>query len=74
MSEDDTGDELLSPVNIFNPLGLPISKKATEAEEPQNWRSRLQKWWKGLKLKSYLSHVGLLVSLAVYTIVGGIVS
>ncbi|KAL1377524.1 hypothetical protein pipiens_004166 [Culex pipiens pipiens] len=35
---------------------------------------RFQKFWKKFKLKSALSHVGLLVSLAVYCGVGGVVS
>lgn len=37
-------------------------------------KNEMQRWWKKLRLKAALGHVGLLLTLMVYTTVGGIVS
>ncbi|XP_060531000.1 uncharacterized protein LOC132704777 isoform X1 [Cylas formicarius] len=36
-------------------------------------KSRVREWWRGLRLKAFCQHVGLLLALAGYTVVGGLV-
>lgn len=63
MSDDETGDELLEKL-----------KQLDERDEVDSFGARFMKAWKNLKIKKGLGHIGLLVSLAVYCGVGGLVS
>ncbi|KAG5892799.1 hypothetical protein JTB14_032673 [Gonioctena quinquepunctata] len=38
-----------------------------------DFKSRVKNWWKKLRLKSALQHVGLLLALMCYTLVGGLI-
>lgn len=42
--------------------------------ERSSLRHRIANTWKSLKLRSALGHIGLFVSLACYTLIGGLVS
>ncbi|KAL1505634.1 hypothetical protein ABEB36_005155 [Hypothenemus hampei] len=38
-----------------------------------DFKSRVRDWWRNLRLKAFCQHVGLLVALAGYTVLGGMV-
>lgn len=51
------------------------SNKDEEAdEERSSFRHRICRLWKSLKLRSALGHAGLMISLSIYCVVGGVVS
>lgn len=39
-----------------------------------DFKTRVRDWWRSLRLKSFCQRVGLLVALAGYTVLGGLVS
>lgn len=52
-------DSLSTPTKLLGEKGIKVEFK---------------NWWQKLKLKKALSHIGLLITLMIYTIVGGLVS
>lgn len=69
MSDDDTCDELLQNNNVTR-----VIEGTTCVTPKDSFKTRFVRFWGRLKIKKALSHVGLLVSLAIYTAAGGYVS
>lgn len=40
---------------------------------PMDFKSRVKNWWKRLRLKAAMQHIGLLIILMGYTVAGGLV-
>lgn len=64
--DEEANEELLEHLKIID-AGIIV-------KPPPTLRARLANAWKPLKVKAALAHIGLMVSLAVYCVVGGIVS
>lgn len=64
MKDEEASEELLEHLKVIDEIN---------AERP-SLRSRTAKAWNKLKVKSALAHMGLMVSLSIYCVVGGIVS
>lgn len=74
IDEEETGsatandDDVLSQLKLFNEIN----------KERSTFRHRIGRlWnglWKSLKLRSAFGHFGLMVSLSIYCVVGGVVS
>lgn len=71
MSDDDTCDELLQH---HNNNATRVIDGITTITPKDSFKLRFLRFWGKLKIKKALSHVGLLVSLAIYTAAGGYVS
>lgn len=62
--DEEADEELLSQLKLFNEIN----------KERSSFRHRFCRVWKSLKLRSALGHFGLMVSLSIYCVVGGVVS
>lgn len=62
--DEEADEELLEQLKAFNEINTTNS----------SFRHRFCNAWKSLKLRSALGHIGLMVSLSIYCVVGGIVS
>lgn len=65
-NDEEANEELLEHLKIID-AGISVEPRPT-------LMARLANAWKPLKVKAALAHIGLMVSLAVYCVVGGIVS
>lgn len=65
-NDEEANEELLEHLKIID-AGINVEPRPT-------LMARLANAWKPLKVKAALAHIGLMVSLAVYCVVGGIVS
>lgn len=65
-TDEEANEELLEHLKIID-AGITVQPRST-------LRARLANAWKPLKVKTAMAHIGLMVSLAVYCVVGGIVS
>lgn len=63
-NKDEEADDVLSQLKLFNEIN----------KERSTFRHRFCRIWKSLKLRSALGHFGLMVSLSIYCVVGGVVS
>ncbi|XP_031626941.1 potassium channel subfamily K member 9 isoform X3 [Contarinia nasturtii] len=61
--DEEADEELLGQLKVFDE----IKKRST-------FRHRLCSWWKSLKLRSAFGHIGLMISLSIYCVVGGVVA
>lgn len=61
--DEEADEELLGQLKVFDE----IKKRST-------FRRRLCRFWKSLKLRKAFGHFGLMVSLSIYCVVGGVVS
>lgn len=64
--DEEANEELLEHLKIID-AGINVEPRPT-------LRARLANVWKPAKVKAAMAHIGLMVSLAVYCVVGGIVS
>lgn len=64
-NDEEASEELLEHLKIID--GLSNTERLT-------LRTRLANAWKPLKLRAAFGHIGLMVSLSIYCVVGGIVS
>lgn len=62
--DEEADEELLSQLKLFNEIN----------KERSSFRHRFCRVWKSLKLRSALGHFGLMISLSIYCVVGGVVS
>lgn len=62
--DEEADEELLEQLKVFDEINTVRS----------SYRHRFFNAWKSLKLRSALGHIGLMLSLSVYCVVGGIVS
>lgn len=62
--DEEADEELLPQLKLFNEIH----------KERKSFRYRLRRIWKSLKLRSAFGHIGLMVSLSIYCVVGGVVS
>lgn len=62
--DEEADEELLSQLKLFNEIN----------KERSSFRHRFCRVWKSLKLRSALGHAGLMISLSIYCVVGGVVS
>lgn len=60
--DEEANEELLEQLKVFD-----------EIKRPTFWQKFLNAW-KSLKLRAALGHFGLMLSLSIYCVVGGIVS
>ncbi|XP_031626940.1 TWiK family of potassium channels protein 7 isoform X2 [Contarinia nasturtii] len=60
--DEEADEELLGQLKVFDE----IKKRST-------FRHRLCSWWKSLKLRSAFGHIGLMISLSIYCVVGGVI-
>lgn len=65
-NDEEANEELLEHLKIID-AGINVEPRPTLG-------ARLARAWKPLKVKAALAHIGLMISLAVYCVVGGIVS
>lgn len=65
-NDEEANEELLDHLKIIDAV--------INVEQRPTLRSRLANAWKPLRIKAALAHIGLMISLAVYCVVGGIVS
>lgn len=65
-NDEEANEELLEHLKIID-AGIIAEPRPTLS-------TRLANAWKPLKVKAALAHIGLMMSLAVYCVVGGIVS
>lgn len=61
---DEANENLLEQLKIIDSI----------QPERKSIYSRLLKTWKSVKLKAAIAHVGLMLSLSIYCVVGGLVS
>lgn len=61
---DEADAKLLEHLKIIDGINV----------EPPSLKSRLSNAWETLKFRAAMAHIGLMVSLSVYCVVGGIVS
>lgn len=61
--DEEANEELLEQLKVFD-----------EMSERPTLRERFSNVWKSLKLRAALGHIGLMVSLSIYCVVGGFVS
>lgn len=61
--DEEADEELLGQLKLFDE----IKKRST-------FKHRFCRFWKSLKLRSALGHFGLMISLSIYCVVGGVVS
>lgn len=61
--DEEADEELLPQLKMFNEIH----------KERSSFRHRFCRVWKSLKLRSALGHAGLMVSLSIYCVVGGMV-
>lgn len=61
--DEEANEELLEQLKVFD-----------ELSERPTLRERFSNVWKSLKLRAALGHIGLMVSLSIYCVVGGFVS
>lgn len=63
-NDEEASEELLEHLKIIDGINI----------ERPSLKSRLASAWRPLKFKAAMAHVGLMVSLSIYCVVGGIVS
>lgn len=64
-SNADEDDNVLTQLKLFS---------SNEINMEPAFRHRFCRFWKSLKLRSAFGHFGLMVSLSIYCVVGGVVS
>lgn len=53
---------------------LIAAETRVQISSSMDFKSRVREWWNNLHLKTFCQHMGLLVALAGYTVIGGLVS
>lgn len=62
--DEEANEELLEQLKVFDEINI----------ERSTFKQRICSTWKSLKLRSAFGHIGLMISLTIYAVIGGIVS